>query len=203
MNVRFWLIIPGMRGWTATALPFHFGCNRSQKDLKLLRIDQVLVVRDPAALNAALEQENILVLLIDVEVFAAPPFGLVQHFRQDERGRNRIQRLVAIKQLIGAVHASGVNIREIFPGSSFLHESRRDLGAAADDEGELDLGIGFLKKLENVLEDRSAVDGEPALFPGCLHQLFPITFPIRLRRRLRRNDEEETEATKDGDDFHW
>jgi hypothetical protein len=94
-----------------------------------------------------------------IGLFAGPPFGLVQHLRQDERGRNRIQRLVAIKQLIGAVHAAGVNIGEIFPGSSFLHESRRDLGAAADDERELDLGIGFLKKLENVLEDRSAVDG--------------------------------------------
>src|SRR5712692_7436558 len=128
---------------------------------KLLRINEVLVVRDAAALNAALEEENITVLRIDVVVFSAPPFGLVQHLRQDERGRNRIQHLVAIKELVSAVHAAGVNIGEIFPGSSFLHESRRDVGAAADDEGELDLGICFLKKLENVLEDRSAVDGEP------------------------------------------
>ena len=81
--------------------------------------------------------------------------------------------------------------------------SRRDVGAAADDEGELDLGICFLKKLENVLEDRSAVDGEPRLFPGCLHQLFPIALPVRLRRRLRRKDEEENEVTEEGGDFHF
>jgi hypothetical protein len=102
------------------------------------------------------------------------------------------------------VHASGVNIREIFPGSSFLHESRRDLGAAADDEGELDLGIGFLKKIpENVLEDRRPVDGELPLFPGCLHQLFPISLRVPLRQRGRRKDKEENEITENGGDFHF
>src|SRR5262245_32165938 len=174
------------------------------KRFELLRIDEVFVVRDAAALDAALEQENILIILIDVLVFAAPPFGLVQYFRQDERGRNRIQLLIAIKQLVGAVHAAGVNIRDIFSGSPFLHESRSDLGAAANDERELDLWIGFLKKIpENVLEDRRAVDGEPSLFPGCLYQLFPIVLPVRLRRRFRRKDKEKNDATEDGCDFHF
>src|SRR5437867_12483813 len=107
------------------ALPLRL--QQIPKGFKLLGIDEVLVVRDAAALNAALEQENILVLLIDVVVFAAPPFGLVQHLRQDERGRNRIQRLVAIKQLIVAVNAAGVNIGELLPGSSSLYESRPHL----------------------------------------------------------------------------
>src|SRR5262249_37787912 len=116
----------------------------------------------------------------------------------------RIQRFVAIKQLVGAVHAAGVNIHDIFSGSPFLHESRRDLGATANDERELDLRIGFLKKIpENVLKDRRAVDGEPPFFPGCLHQLFPIALPVRLRRRFRRKDKEKNEATEDGGDFHF
>src|SRR5262249_36120009 len=183
-GAEFWMMVdecevladhPGHGGVNRHDLAFPPRLQQIPKRFELLRIDEVFVVRDAAALDATLEQENILVILIDVLVFAAPPFGLVQYFRQDEHGRNRIQLLVAIKHLVGAVHAAGVNIRDIFSGPPFVHESWRDLGATANDERELDLWIGFLKKiLENVLEDRRAVDGEPPFFPGCLHQLFPI-----------------------------
>ena len=56
---------------------------------------------------------------------------------------------------------------------------------------------------ENILEDRSAVDGEPPLFPGCLHQFFPVALRVRLRRRRRCNDEEENEITEDSGGFHF
>src|SRR6516165_3878525 len=145
------------------ALPF--GLEKIPIGFDLLGIDQFRIVSVLAAMNIALEDENILPVGIGVMMLAFPPFRFIRDFGKNQRRTNGFENVGLEINLNRRDHAIDKEIDEIFSGAPLGHHARAMLASAHIDNGvDLDLGIPLLKYFENFFISLAAIESNFALF---------------------------------------
>jgi hypothetical protein len=81
---------------------------------ELGRFDQLGVVGNGEARNAAFIDEDKFALGVDVEMFALPPKRRVEYLRQDQLRRERIEELVFVKA-VKRRRAAEIDVGQVLP----------------------------------------------------------------------------------------
>src|SRR5262245_50994672 len=87
----------GIAGVETDDLAFPLGLQNIPGGFELGGFDQLRVVGDGEAGNAAFVDEDVFALRIDEQLLAFPPERGVEHFRQDESGSDWVEEFALIK----------------------------------------------------------------------------------------------------------
>src|ERR1043166_6671149 len=132
-------------GCSAIHPAFPFRIQKVPERGKFLRVDQLRVVVDLPELGRADVAKKIALLRIGIAMRLAPPFRLVQDFRQQQRRFDRVEQLRLI-EIVAPEHADHEDVGEIFSRPPLSHEAALEVELDAAYGKEFDVRKRFLKR---------------------------------------------------------